>query len=185
MTQDSKTTNGNVSSAEGPMAPKNCPLCNSPLVLRRSRNGYILGCSNFPVCEYVENVAVQGVSTVKLIEGSKCPECGSLMAVKKSRFGMFVGCSAYPDCNYIYTDNQEDGVTCPVCGKGVLRHRANKFGKSFYSCTNFKNCSYIVYYKPVERTCPKCGFPIMLQRRRSSGIYYQCPRRDCRYKEID
>ncbi len=163
---------------------KVCPMCNSPLVLRSTRHGHILGCSNYPICTYVENVVVQGVAVVRKIENKFCPECGSQLAVKKSRYGMFIGCLSYPDCNYIHNETTGPFVSCPICGQGVLKLNLNKYGKSFYYCSNFKNCSFKVNHKPVECSCPKCGFPIMILRKGKIGKYLQCPVKTCRCKTV-
>lgn len=161
-----------------------CPLCNSPLVLRNTKHGHILGCSNYPICNYIENVVVQGVTVVRSLENSFCPECGSALAVKKSRYGMFIGCTAYPNCNYIYSEKTGSFINCPICGEGVLKQNLNKYGKSFYYCTNFKNCSFKINHRPIESKCPKCGFPLLVVRTGKNGKYLQCPIRTCKCKTI-
>ncbi len=160
-----------------------CPNCGEPLVLRRSRNGYLLGCPNYPLCDHVESAPVQGVATIRILQDCPCPECGAPLAVKKSRYGMFVGCTAYPDCSFIHNSQKDElSIPCPQCGVGVLRHRTTKFGRSFYSCSNFRNCRFTVSHTPVEHPCPKCGFPIMIRRRSSRGEFLQCPSRSCRHR---
>jgi len=37
-------------------AGKKCPKCNHPLVIRVSRYGKFLGCSNYPKCKYIEKI---------------------------------------------------------------------------------------------------------------------------------
>ena len=182
---DADKTGSNGGKGNDSQAERLCPTCHVPLVLRRTKKGHLLGCPNYPLCQYVENVSVQGVVTVKIIPDFSCPECGAPVAVKKSRYGMFAGCTRYPDCSYIYADREENPVGCPACGGGVLKLHANKFGKSFYSCSNFKACGFTVNYPPVQMTCPKCGFPLMMKRRRASGIYYQCPMKSCRARVDD
>ncbi|MGN1356138.1 MAG: topoisomerase DNA-binding C4 zinc finger domain-containing protein [Succinivibrionaceae bacterium] len=161
---------------------KSCPICGSALVLRNTRHGHILGCTNYPVCNYVENVVVQGVAVIRQIENKSCPECGSPLAVKKSRYGMFIGCLSYPQCSYIYTESSGPYISCPVCGEGVLRQNLNKYGKSFYYCSNFRNCSFKMNHRPVEHPCPECGFSVMELRKGKNGLYLQCPQRKCRHK---
>ncbi len=159
-----------------------CPNCGLPLVLRRTRNGYIYGCPNYPLCDFVKNVTAQGVTVLMVMDESPCPQCGSPLAVKKSRYGLFIGCSNYPECNFIHEEKEDNPIQCPVCGGGVLRQHSNKFGKSFYSCTNFKICNFTLNYKPVQRTCPDCGFPVMMLRVGKSRRYLQCAKRGCGYK---
>ncbi|MFT4363798.1 topoisomerase DNA-binding C4 zinc finger domain-containing protein [Staphylococcus aureus] len=33
-----------------------CPRCNHELVVRTSKNGQFLGCSNYPNCKYTRNI---------------------------------------------------------------------------------------------------------------------------------
>ncbi len=56
-----------------------CPLCNSPIVERRSRRGRVFyGCSAYPECEF---------TSWKRPIARKCPRCGGLMTeiVRKTR----------------------------------------------------------------------------------------------------
>jgi putative DNA topoisomerase len=159
-----------------------CPECGASLIVRSTKNGHILGCSNYPVCNYLENINLHGVKILKVLDGKICPLCGDSLAVKKSKYGLFIGCQNYPDCKYIYTEQEQNEVTCPSCCSGVLKQHANKYGKSFYSCSNYRNCQYKVSYKPVTKKCSKCGFPIMLVRVNKFGKYYQCAAPGCKTK---
>ncbi len=170
-------------SSERKMLGENiCPNCGVPLILRRTRNGYIYGCPNYPLCDYVKNVSSQGVTVLMVMPDTSCPECGSPMAVKKSRYGLFIGCSNYPECNYIHMEKEENPIACPVCGGGVLRHHSTKFGRSFYSCSNFRICRFSLNYRPVSRECPECGFPLMVLRRGKNRQYLQCADRKCGHR---
>ena len=71
---------------------RNCPKCGAPLIVRNTKNGHILGCSNYPVCNYLENINIHGVKILKTIKGKVCPICGGELAVKKSKYGLFIGC---------------------------------------------------------------------------------------------
>ena len=74
-----------------------CPNCGHQLVYRKSKNGEFIGCSNFPVCRYVENIGVEEINDEK----KYCPNCGSLLVKRKSKRGYFYGCTNYPKCRYI------------------------------------------------------------------------------------
>lgn len=161
---------------------RNCPKCGAPLIVRNTKNGHILGCSNYPVCNYLENINIHGVKILKTIKGKVCPICGGELAVKKSKYGLFIGCLNYPECKYTVSDSSSDTVLCPSCRKGVLRQHANKYGKSFYSCSNYHNCKYKVSYKPISKVCEKCGYPILLVRVNKMGRYLQCPSAKCKEK---
>lgn len=161
---------------------KICPKCGAPLIVRSTKNGHILGCSNYPICDYLENIKVHGVKVLKILEEAKCPICGESLAVKKSKYGLFIGCQDYPNCKYIYTEPEKNSVVCPSCQNGVLRQHANKYGKAFYSCSNFKNCKYTLNYKPIAHECSKCKSSILVVRVNKLGKYLQCPNKDCRAK---
>ncbi|OGC51041.1 DNA topoisomerase I [candidate division WWE3 bacterium RIFCSPLOWO2_01_FULL_37_15] len=85
--------NGNVADKQ----PENygkCPNCEDGVfVLKTSKFGKFLACSNYPKCK----------TTQKYLEkiGMKCPKCreGEVI-VKKTRGRVFYGCSRYPDCDY-------------------------------------------------------------------------------------
>lgn len=165
-----------------PEENKICPKCGSNLVLRNTKHGQFLGCNNYPICDYIEKYENISVNVIKVMENSQCPSCGSKLAVKKSRYGMFIGCLNYPNCNYVFSDNNENTIICPQCKKGILKQHSNKYGKSFYSCSNFKFCKYLVLFQPIEKTCENCGSQILLVRKNKNGKYLQCPNKNCKHK---
>ncbi len=72
---------------------RNCPQCNSPLVKRKGRFGFFVGCSTFPTCKYIE----QGEKEIN----AKCPKCGGDVVERRTRKAkVFWGCSNYPKCDY-------------------------------------------------------------------------------------
>jgi DNA topoisomerase-1 len=72
---------------------RNCPKCNSPLVKRKGRFGFFVGCSTFPTCKYIE----QGEKEIN----AKCPKCGGDVVERRTRKAkVFWGCSNYPKCDY-------------------------------------------------------------------------------------
>jgi DNA topoisomerase-1 len=76
------------------------------------------------------------------------------MIVKRGRFGKFLACSRYPECNH--TQGMSTGVTCPEDG-GKIVERRSRFGKVFYSCSNYPACKFAIWYKPVPRACPSAA----------------------------
>lgn len=128
---------------------RNCPICNSPLVVRHSRYGDFVGCSNYPQCTYIEKKE-------NVIIDHKCPRCGSDLVKRKGKRGEFIGCSNYPKCTYMESldgkeiDNTkktvvipEDAPLCPKCKTGHLIEKKNRFGKTFVGCSNYPKCNYI------------------------------------------
>ena len=77
---------------------RNCPTCSEgELVIKHSRYGKFIGCSNYPDCKHTERFLLR--------KGLLCPDCGGEshgeVVERRSRKGrVFYGCSRYPDCDY-------------------------------------------------------------------------------------
>ena len=75
-----------------------CPRCEEgDLVIKHSRYGKFVGCSNYPNCKHTERYLER--------MGLHCPQCGAAnrgeIVRQRSRKGRtFYGCSRYPDCDY-------------------------------------------------------------------------------------
>jgi len=77
---------------------RSCPSCeDGDLVIKHSRYGKFIGCSNYPDCKHTERYLER--------MGLLCPQCGQEdrgeIVQQRSRKGRtFYGCSRYPDCDY-------------------------------------------------------------------------------------
>lgn len=106
---------------------ESCPECGSPLVIRRSRYGEFVACSNYPKCKYIKSEERQ---TVEICD---CPNCNGKIIEKKSKRGkVFYGCNNYPKCKTAYWD-LPTGELCPEC-KSMLTKK-----KDVIKCSN---CDY-------------------------------------------
>lgn len=161
-----------------------CPECGSELTVKNSKAGAFLGCVSYPTCTYTRPVIEQEKFETQILAGSQCPECESELAVKQGRYGLFIGCSNFPACHHIEEMNQYDelDVKCPECKNGQLQEKMNRQGKTFYSCDCYPKCKYILNYKPVNETCPKCGWKVMVQRKMSGDNVLTCPQKKCSHK---
>jgi DNA topoisomerase-1 len=74
------------------------------------------------------------------------------MTLRHGRFGPFLGCSRYPECKGIVniakkgekTYRPEDLPSCPAIGcDGHMTARKSRFGKTFFSCSNYPDCDVI------------------------------------------
>lgn len=144
-----------------------CTKCGAPLTLKHVGKSSFLGCTTYPKCDFTQALNTNEVTTIKLIENSVCPTCEGELAVKKGRYGMFIGCTQFPSCDYISSKQEPSAekqadVCCPQCKQGRLKKRQNRFGKHFYACNNYPKCKYVVNLRPIENTCPKCDWPILL-----------------------
>jgi DNA topoisomerase-1 len=85
-----------------------------------------------------------------------CPKCGKPMVVKFGRFGKFLACSGYPECKTTKPFLVKVGVKCPECG-GELVVKKSKKKRTFYGCSNYPECNFILNTRPLPQPCPQCG----------------------------
>lgn len=150
-----------------------CPKCGKKVQKIWSRSKYFYGCSNYPDCDYTTTQEALEFNKDDYDENfnwdQKCPNCSDKMILRHGRFGPFLGCSKYPDCKGIINIPKkgeedlkpEDRPSCPAIGcDGKIMMRRSRFGKIFFSCSNFPDCSVIVNnlddlsekYKDKEKT---------------------------------
>lgn len=131
-----------------PIEGRVCPKCGSPLLLKQSKYGEFIGCSNYPHCDYIEKKEEE----VRYV-GKNCPKCGRPLVyrVNKSskRAKEFIACSGYPECDYIENKKPAKELVvikkCPVCdGNLVVRSRGKHY---FLGCTNYPKCTHREPYK--------------------------------------
>ncbi|MEM7494607.1 MAG: type I DNA topoisomerase [Myxococcota bacterium] len=157
-----------------------CDRCGQAnMVIRWGRNGYFLGCANYPDCVNRRAFA-RHEGKIVLQEEPKtdavCSKCGSPMQVKRGRFGTFLGCSRYPDCKH--TQPMSTGVKCPKDGcEGDVVTRRSKRGRTFYGCNRYPDCDFTAWHKPVNTPCSACKCPYVLAKssRGSDSTVHECP----------
>ncbi|MFA5072488.1 MAG: type I DNA topoisomerase [Nitrospirota bacterium] len=161
-----------------------CEKCGKPMTIKWGRNGQFLACTGYPECKNTKPFVrtENGVEAVpEETTDELCPKCNSSMVVKRGRFGKFLACSRYPECNH--TQGMSTGAICPEDG-GKIVERRSRFGKVFYSCANYPDCKFAVWYKPVLRPCPQCNAPFLVEKySKKNGITIACYRKECGYKE--
>ena len=98
-----------------------------------------------------------------------CKNCASPMAIKIGQFGKFLSCTLYPDCKT--TRPLSLGVDCtkPDCS-GEMVERKTKSGKPFYGCTEYPDCDFVLWNKPVAKPCPDCGVKFMIIKKITNEI---------------
>ncbi|MCK5190098.1 MAG: topoisomerase DNA-binding C4 zinc finger domain-containing protein, partial [Methylococcales bacterium] len=163
-----------------------CPECGKQLSIRLGRNGRFIGCTDYPTCSYTRNLNDDGteVSEPEVVEGRTCPKCDSPLVIKKGRYGKFIGCSGYPKCKHIEPLEKplDTGVECPQCNKGSILKRKSRYGKIFYSCSDYPKCDYALWNAPVKENCPDCNWPILtLKTTKRRGPEKVCPQKECKY----
>ncbi len=77
-----------------------------------------------------------------------CEKCQKPMVIKWGRRGRFMSCSGWPECKNAKSISTD--VVCPQCQQGKLVQRRAKSGRgrSFYGCTRYPDCTFIVNRLP-------------------------------------
>lgn len=94
----------------------------------------------------------------------ECSKCGAFMVIKWGRFGKFLACPNYPECKNTKSLLNEIGVKCPDCADGEIVERRTKRGRLFYGCSNYPDCQFSTWRKPINEKCPKCGQLMVLNK---------------------
>ncbi len=166
-----------------------CPECGQPLVVKLGKRGKFIACSGFKEgCKYTRNIESDkpGEAAEPVISDEKCEKCGQPMLIKDGRYGKYLACSGYPACKNIQplVKPKGTGVVCPECKQGELTEKKSRYGKMFYSCNRYPQCKFALWDLPVERKCPKCGFPLLVKKiTKREGEYLKCPKEGCDFKE--
>src|SRR5271170_3555364 len=171
---------------------KKCEKCGEgELPERISRHGFFLGCSRYPDCDFIQDMAPELASEpgdANKIE--YCDNCGKEMAIKRGRFGVFLACTGYPDCKTTRRlvegpriARQPDELLeekCMLCEQQLVK-KHGRFGE-FIGCSGYPKCKYT---RPITMgiKCPKCNEGEFVKRgsagkggRGRPRIFYGCSR---------
>ncbi|MBG9788117.1 type I DNA topoisomerase [Brevibacillus laterosporus] len=110
-----------------------------------------------------------------------CELCGKHLVYKLGRFGKFLACSGFPDCRNTKPIVKHIDVKCPSCKSGEVVERKSKKNRIFYGCTNYPECEFLSWDKPISRPCPKCGEMLVEKKRKKQGVNIVCTK--CNYEE--
>ena len=175
-----------------------CPQCKrGKLHIKVGRNGEYLACNRYPDCHFSTNYTRDEKGTVQPVEISKgevsdkhCVKCERPMLVRQGRYGPFLACSGYPECKHTESLNGENsgnsiGVDCPEKNcDGQIVEKTSRRGKVFFSCSRYPDCTFASWDKPLNRGCPDCGSPYLVEKNtKRQGTFVACPNRQCRYRE--
>jgi DNA topoisomerase-1 len=163
-----------------------CEKCGQMMIVKWGRHGKFLACSKYPECQNTKSLkettdgSIQVDTDTKTDE--KCPKCGADMVVKMGRFGKFLACSRYPECKTAKPISL--GIKCPLGCGGEVVSRGSRRGV-FYGCNKYPDCKFISWYKPVNRPCPQCANPYLVDKYlKTLGPHIACPNKECDYKEF-
>jgi DNA topoisomerase-1 len=169
---------------------KKCEKCDEGELLERiSRHGFFLGCSRYPDCDFIQDMAPE-LSDDPEGKTEYCENCGKEMALKRGRFGAFLACTGYPDCKttrrlvegtrIAHEPDEPLEEKCALCGNHLIK-KSGRFGQ-FIGCSGYPKCKYT---RPITMgiKCPKCNEGEFV-RRGSAGkggrgrprVFYGCSR---------
>ncbi|MFP4198301.1 MAG: type I DNA topoisomerase [Halanaerobium sp.] len=137
-----------------------------------------------PFFERLEN-ARENMESIQIVEKTDevCEKCGSPMVVKYGRYGKFLACSSYPECKNTKPYLIKTGVDCPECEDGEIIERTSKKGRTFYGCSNYPDCNFMSWNKPVKKPCPECGSLMVEKTTKAKGKHYKCTNKECGHTE--
>ena len=122
--------------------------------------------SNFyPDLEEAVNRAQKELDEVEIadeLSDEFCDMCGRQMVIKYGPHGRFLACPGFPECRNTRPYFEKIGVACPKCGKDIVLKKTKK-GRKYYGCIDNPECDFMVWQKPVNEKCDRCG-SIMLQK---------------------
>jgi DNA topoisomerase I len=168
-----------------------CENCGKPMAMKRGRFGQFLACTGYPECKTTRKLIATkqgGLRAAKpdQILDEKCPRCGSNLVIKQGRFGEFTACTSYPECKYV--KHKTTGVMCPKDPDkgGEIVERKSRRGKIFFGCSNYPDCDFVLWNRPVNEKCPKCGAPYLIEKTtKKHGRQILCNTEDCDYSRAD
>ncbi len=167
-------------------------LAPGEMMKRWSKNGWFLGCSNYPKCKNTRDLGPDGKGAAPAREsGVNCDKCGKPMNIRSGRYGEFLSCTGYPECKNARPVPL--GVPCPKCGGDIIEVRSKKKGgKTFFGCSNYANetlkCDFKLWQKPIPEPCPACQAPFLVMGGNKQKPLIVCANKECGYKravEVD
>ena len=122
--------------------------------------------SNFyPDLEEAVEIALEKLAKIEIadeVSDEECDLCGRQMVIKYGPHGRFLACPGFPDCRNTKPYFEKIGIKCPKCEKEIVIRKTKK-GRRYFGCEDIPECDFMVWQKPSEVKCEKCG-SIMLEK---------------------
>lgn len=125
--------------------------------------------------EAVQNAEkdLEKVTIADEVSDEVCELCGRQMVIKYGPHGRFLACPGFPECRNTKPYFEKIGVMCPECGRDMVMKKTQK-GRRYFGCIGYPDCDFMVWQKPSQQKCPKCGY-IMLEK----GNKLVCANEEC------
>ena len=101
------------------------------------------------------------------------------MVLKTGPYGKYLECV---ECKNRKKYIRSTGVKCPKCGEVTIIEKKSKYGKVFYGCNKYPDCSFALWDEPTGNTCPECG-ELLVKKVTKNGTFECCSSRTCSYKK--
>ncbi len=162
---------------------KKCPNCGRVMLVKTSRFGtQFLGCSGYPECKTIislnNSVELDDIGSETDISGEKCEKCGGDMVMKTGPYGKYLECK---ECKNRRKYIRSTGVKCPKCGEGTIIEKKSKYGKIFFGCNKYPDCSFALWDEPTGNTCPECG-ELLVKKNTKNGLFETCSNKTCSFR---
>lgn len=105
--------------------------------------------------------------------GRACPQCGHELVIRFGKFGKFISCGDFPTCRYTEPWLEKIGVHCPDCETGEIVQRKTKKGRIFFGCSNYPECQFTSWKRPLAQKCPHCQGALVVANKRTASCL-QC-----------
>ena len=169
-----------------------CDACGTGKMSKRwSKNGWFLGCENYPKCKNTRDLGPDGNGPVAGAQpketGILCDKCTKPMVIRAGRYGEFLSCTGYPTCKNARPVPL--GVSCPKCKGDLIEIRPKKRGgRTFYGCSNYNNesikCDFKLWQKPIAEPCPLCKATFLVYGGTKAKPMIACADKECGYKRV-
>src|SRR5262245_65022864 len=65
---------------------------------------------------------------------------------------------------------------------GEIVERKSRRGKVFFGCSNYPDCDFVLWNRPIDEKCPKCGAPYLVEKTtKRHGRQFLCNNEECDY----
>lgn len=122
--------------------------------------------SNFyPDLDEAVNKAEKELAEIKIADEESdeiCDVCGRRMVIKYGPHGKFLACPGFPECRNTKPYFEKIDVACPKCGKDIVVRKTKK-GRKYYGCENNPDCDFMVWQRPSNEKCERCGSIMLIK----------------------